>query len=171
MKWLTSGTVCTFRFCILSRIPYWEIIFFCQSIYEFSVFLNKLQFCVSFTLWINLVTYRNLAFGMLFYFILFVLKYTCLLIYAVTRFSICFSIQHCALPFLCIIWLSSLYITLSPPWYFENRIPLKLVLGGVCRLANYIVAYEETQLNRVSDFRDFVCSLFPKAIRFDFYLL
>ena len=48
--------------------------------------------------------------------------------------------------------------------YFENRI----LLGGVCNLANYSVAYEETQSNRVSDFRDFVCSLFPKAILFDF---
>ena len=36
-------------------------------------------------------------------------------------------------------------------------------------LSNYSVAYEETQLNRVSDFRDFVCSLFPKAILFDSY--
>ena len=35
------------------------------------------------------------------------------------------------------------------------------------QLANYSVAYEETQSNRVSDFRDFVCSLFPKAIFFD----
>ena len=26
--------------------------------------------------------------------------------------------------------------------------------------------YEETESNRVSDFRDFVCSLFPKAILF-----
>ena len=31
--------------------------------------------------------------------------------------------------------------------YFENRIPLKPVLGGVCSLANYSVAYEETQSN------------------------
>ena len=53
--------------------------------------------------------------------------------------------------------------------YFENRIPLKPALGGVCSLANYSVAYEETQSNRVSDFRDFVCSLFPKAILLDFY--
>ena len=30
-------------------------------------------------------------------------------------------------------------------------------------------SYEETQSNRVSDFRDFVCSLFPKAVLFDFY--
>ena len=30
--------------------------------------------------------------------------------------------------------------------------------------------YEETQSNRVSDFRDFVYSLFPKAILFDFYV-
>ena len=28
---------------------------------------------------------------------------------------------------------------------------------------------KETQSNRVSDFRDFVCSLFPNAILFDFY--
>ena len=41
--------------------------------------------------------------------------------------------------------------------------------GGICSLANYTIAYEETQSNRVSDFRDFVCSLFPKAILFDFY--
>ena len=31
------------------------------------------------------------------------------------------------------------------------------------------VAYEETQSNRVSDFHDFVCSLFPKAILFFFF--
>ena len=55
------------------------------------------------------------------------------------------------------------------PGYFENRIPLKLALGGVCSLANHSVAYEETQSNRVSDCRDFVCSLFPKAILFYFY--
>ena len=42
--------------------------------------------------------------------------------------------------------------------------------GGICSLANYSLAYEETQSNRVSDFCDFVCSLFPKAILFDFYL-
>ena len=36
--------------------------------------------------------------------------------------------------------------------YFENRIPVKPALGGVCSLANYSVAYEETQSNRVSDF-------------------
>ena len=29
--------------------------------------------------------------------------------------------------------------------------------GSVCSLANYSVAYEETQSNRVSDFCDFVC--------------
>ena len=43
--------------------------------------------------------------------------------------------------------------------------------GGVCSLANYSVAYDETQSNRVSDFRDFVCSSFPKAILFTFILL
>ena len=32
------------------------------------------------------------------------------------------------------------------------------------------VAYEKTQSNRVSDFRDFVSSLFPNAILFYFYL-
>ena len=56
--------------------------------------------------------------------------------------------------------------------YFENRIPLKPALGeggGVCSLANYSVAYEVTQSNRVSDFRDFVCSLFPKAIFSDLF--
>ena len=42
--------------------------------------------------------------------------------------------------------------------------------GGVCSLANYSVAYEETQSNRVSDFRGFMCSWFPKATLFDFYL-
>ena len=49
------------------------------------------------------------------------------------------------------------------PDYFENRIPLKPVLEGVCSLANYNVAYEETQSNRVSDCRVFVCSLCSKG--------
>ena len=43
--------------------------------------------------------------------------------------------------------------------------------GDVCSLANYSVAYEETQSNRFSVFRDFVSSLFPKAILFDFYFI
>ena len=38
------------------------------------------------------------------------------------------------------------------------------------RLANYRVAYEETKSNRVSDFRDLVRSLFPKAIFFLFFI-
>ena len=46
---------------------------------------------------------------------------------------------------------------------------VKIILGGVCSLANYIVVYEETQSNRASDFGDFVCSLFPKSILFYFY--
>ena len=46
-----------------------------------------------------------------------------------------------------------------------------LALEGICNLANYSVAYEETQSNRVSDFHDFVCSLFPKTILFDFYYI
>ena len=33
----------------------------------------------------------------------------------------------------------------------------------------FFFAYDENQSNRVSDFRDFVWSLFPKAILFDFY--
>ena len=62
----------------------------------------------------------------------------------------------------------------NPHWahgYFENRIPLKPALGSVCSLANYSVAYGETQSNRVSDFRDFVRFLFPKAILFVFLLI
>ena len=43
-----------------------------------------------------------------------------------------------------------------------------MALGSVSSLTNYSVAYE-TQSNRVSDFRGFVCSLFPKAVLFDFY--
>ena len=54
------------------------------------------------------------------------------------------------------------------PGYFGNWIPLKPTLGGVCSLANYSVAYEETQSNEALDFRDFVC-LFPKAIPFYSY--
>ena len=54
---------------------------------------------------------------------------------------------------------------------FENRISLKPALGDICSLANYNVAYEETQSNRVSDFRNFVCSLFPKAILFYFIFI
>ena len=44
-------------------------------------------------------------------------------------------------------------------------------MGGGGSFANYSVAYEETQSNRDFDFRDFVCSLFPKAILFSFYYL
>ena len=51
----------------------------------------------------------------------------------------------------------------------QSEIPLKPALGGVYCLANYSFAYVKTQSNRVSDFRDFVCSLFPKAIFFYFY--
>ena len=50
----------------------------------------------------------------------------------------------------------------------EYRISRRYGVGrwSVCSFANYIVAYEEIQSNRVSDF---VCSLFPKAILFYFY--
>ena len=52
---------------------------------------------------------------------------------------------------------------------FKNRIPLKPALGSVCSLANYSAAHEETHSSRVFDFRNIVCSLFPKAIPFYFY--
>ena len=52
----------------------------------------------------------------------------------------------------------------------SSILSLKPALGSVCSLANYSVAYEETQSNRVSDFRNFVCSLLPKAVLFDVYL-
>ena len=54
--------------------------------------------------------------------------------------------------------------------YFESLIPITPALGrGICNLANYSVAYEKIESNRVSDFRDFVCPLFPKAILSNFY--
>ena len=76
--------------------------------------------------------------------------------------------------------------SLSPCCYFENRIPLKLargvVGGGEGRGAGggggayaasqtTLLRTEETQSYRVSDFRDFVCSLFPKAILVIFILI
>ena len=51
---------------------------------------------------------------------------------------------------------------------FENRKPLKPALRGVCSLANCSAAHEETQSNQVSDFLDFVCSLFPRQSFFTF---
>ena len=42
---------------------------------------------------------------------------------------------------------------------FKARLCMCARLCGVCGLANYSVAYEETQSNRVSDFRDF-CMFF-----------
>ena len=40
--------------------------------------------------------------------------------------------------------------------------------GGVaCSLVNFIVAYEETEQNLVSDFISFVCSLFPNRLDFN----
>ena len=55
------------------------------------------------------------------------------------------------------------------PYPIKIMLIMKAQIICVCSPANYSVAYEETQPNRVSDFRDFVCSLFPKAILFDFY--
>ena len=60
----------------------------------------------------------------------------------------------------------------------KSDLPLKPTLEGaggggvgcVFSLANYSIAFEETQSNRVSDFRDILCSLFPTAMHFDFYL-
>ena len=41
---------------------------------------------------------------------------------------------------------------------------------GACAASQSIMfAYEETETNRVSDFRDFVCFLFTKPIIFYFY--
>ena len=44
-------------------------------------------------------------------------------------------------------------------------------VGGAYAAWQTGVAYEETQSNRVYDFRNFVCSLFPKAILFYFYFI
>ena len=46
------------------------------------------------------------------------------------------------------------------------KIEYHLSHWGVCSLGSYSVAYKETQSDRVSDIRDFVCSLFPKSILF-----
>ena len=54
--------------------------------------------------------------------------------------------------------------SLSPSCLFG--ILLKPALGGIFSLANYSVAYEETQSSRVINVRDFVCSLLPKAVLF-----
>ena len=59
-------------------------------------------------------------------------------------------------------------------FHVEGRIFLLSCLYCIvdlCCHANNGVAYEETQSNRVSDFRDFECSLLPKAILFDFYFI
>ena len=49
--------------------------------------------------------------------------------------------------------------------------PVAMLCFGVWLVycLSYSVAYEETQSNRVSDFRDLVCSLFPNEIHFYFY--
>ena len=49
----------------------------------------------------------------------------------------------------------------SHPGYFENRIPL-----GAYAASQTTVLHMNTQSNRVSDFRNFVCSLFLNAIFF-----
>ena len=44
-------------------------------------------------------------------------------------------------------------------------------MGGRVRayaVSQTTVVYEETQSNRVSDYRNYVCSLFPKTNLFDF---
>ena len=55
----------------------------------------------------------------------------------------------------------------AQPGYFENWILLKPAIAGVCSLTNNSVAYEETQSNRVSDFRNFVCC-FVRQLVFTF---
>ena len=97
-----------------------------------------------------------------------------------TSIAVTFVAVHFEIPFLLFVlsWseLKAVFratkTCLRPHWficYFENRIPLKPALGGVCSLENYSVAYKETQSNRVFDFRNFVRFLFPKAMLFDFY--
>ena len=53
---------------------------------------------------------------------------------------------------------------LGPSYLWKSNTALAGARGSVCSLAIYRVAYEETQSKQVSAFRDFVCSLFPKAI-------
>ena len=58
---------------------------------------------------------------------------------------------------------------MSSSWLFWKSNTAKAGARGRMQ-PRYGVAYLETQSNRVSDFRDFVCSLFQKAVLFDFYL-
>ena len=74
-------------------------------------------------------------------------------------------------PLCLLICCFSFGIIVPIPVILKIEYPLKPTLGGVCSLANHSVAYEETQSNRVSEFRDFVCSLFPKTILFTFISL
>ena len=47
----------------------------------------------------------------------------------------------------CLLWIieNMFFPHHFSPVYVENRIPLEPALEGVCSLANYSVAYEETQ--------------------------
>ena len=58
------------------------------------------------------------------------------------------------------------------PGYFENQIPHKLVLGfgwGAYAPSQTTVLHIKKLIQTDSDFCDIVCSLFPKAILFDFW--
>ena len=59
--------------------------------------------------------------------------------------------------------------SLTQSWLFENRILLKPALGAYAAVANYSVAHEGAQSNRVSDFPDFVCSSFQWQSFLTFY--
>ena len=48
--------------------------------------------------------------------------------------------------------------------YFENRVLLKPVLGGVASVACFTTDHEQTQLNRVCTFISLVYSLLPKDL-------
>ena len=61
---------------------------------------------------------------------------------------------------------SYVWVMELPPFYGKGY---QLCLLPGLFMANYSVAYEETQANRVSDYRDFVWSLFPKVFLFDFF--
>ena len=66
------------------------------------------------------------------------------------------------------VWEGLRFVIVALPGLFSY---FSFITLSVCSLANCNVAYEETQSNRVSDFREFCCSLIPKAILFDFYFI
>ena len=60
-------------------------------------------------------------------------------------------------------WIIELFLS-----QFENRVPLKPVLGGVAEFSHrYINAPKQTQLNRVFYFRFLMCFLLPEDLHDD----